>query len=44
MFTSMEHSRGILYERCYYEVDEKLAVETAVHIKRQNIHGMVYNR
>ena len=41
MFTSNEHSRGILYERWYYEVDEKGVVETAVHIKRQNIHGTV---
>ena len=44
MFTSNEHSREILYDRCYYEVDEKRVVDTAVHIKRQNIHGMVYNR
>ena len=44
MFTSNEHSRGILYERCYFEVDEKRVVETAGHIQRQNIHGIVYNR
>ena len=30
--------------RCYYEVDEKRVVDTAVHIKRQKIHGMVYKR
>ena len=25
-------------------MNEKRVVETAVHIKRQNIHGIVYNR
>ena len=43
MFTSNEHSRGILYERWYYEVDENPVAETAVHFKKQNIHGMVHN-
>ena len=47
MFTSNEYSSGILYEhddRCYNEVDEEERVaETAAHIIRQNIHGMVYD-
>ena len=45
MFTSNEYSGGILKDRWYNEEDEeKLAVETAPHIIRQDIHGMVYDR
>ena len=32
MFAFKEHSRGILYERWYYEVDEKPVVGTVVYI------------
>ena len=41
----MSIGNGILYDRLYREVDEeKRAVETAFHIIRQDIHGMLYGK
>ena len=40
MFTSNEHSHGILHERWYYEVDKKRVLETAVQKAEHSWDGV----